>query len=294
MAPLQDPLAHRASAWNLMPAFVVMSVFFSAYAVFMHTSLLQAIPGTAQLGDRISLANYVRYFSSPAELKVMTDTLWLSTRIMVMAFLLGYPLAYVVVRAQSSLLRNCLLAAIVMTFLSGSVTRAYAWLVLLGNSGAINTLLVKFSVVAKPVQMVYNEVGVFVSLLHFVLPFFVLTMMGPLKNVNLAYEEAAINLGASRVQTFLRVTLPLSVPGIIAASSLAFALALSAFVFPLVLGGGRVRLVANSIYEHIFTSFDFPFASATACIFLVVALFFVWAFTAVQNLAMRHSHPRSA
>lgn len=294
MAHTPDPLAHRASAWNLAPAFAVMAVFFSAYAVFIHTSLLQAIPGTAQLGDKITLANYLRYFQSEAELRVLVETLWISARIMVIAFALGYPVAYVIVRTQSSLLRNLLLAAIVMTFLSGSVTRAYAWLVLLGNSGVINTLLLKFSIIAKPVQLIYNEVGVFVALLHFVLPFFVLTMMGPLKNVNRSYEEAAINLGASRLQTFLRVTLPLSVPGIVAASSLAFAMSLSAFVFPLVLGGGRVRLVANSIYDHIFTSFDFPFAAATACIFLVIALFFVWAFTAVQNVALRHFHPRSA
>src|SRR5690606_16997608 len=108
--------------------------------------------------------------------------------------------------------------------------------------------------------------------------------MGPLKNVSRSYEESAINLGATRFQTFLRVTLPLSMPGIVAASSLAFAMALSAFLFPLVLGGGRVRMVANAIYEHIFTSFDIPFAAAAATVFLVVALCFVSMFSAVQQL----------
>ncbi len=294
MAAHRDPPGHRASLWNFAPAFVVMATFFSAYAVFVHTSFLQAIPGTAQLGDKITLSNYLKYFTSEVELRILRETIWISAKIMILAFLLGYPVAYIIVRAQSNWLRNLLLASIVMTFLSGSVTRAYAWLVLLGNSGVINTLLIKLSAIAKPVQLVYNEVGVFVALLHFVLPFFVLTMMGPLKNVNRAYEEAAINLGASRVQTFLRVTLPLSLPGIVAASSLAFAMALSAFIFPLVLGGGRVRMVANSIYDHIFTSFDFPFAAATACIFLVISLSFVRAFTALQNVAMRHLYPKSA
>lgn len=291
---VKDPLAHRASAWNLAPAFVVMGLFFSAYAVFLHTSFLESIPGTAQMGDQITLNNYVRYFTSTADLAVLWDTLWLSTKLMVASFLLGYPVAYVIVRTQSSLLRNFLLVSLVMTFLSGSVTRAYAWLVLLGNNGVINVMLKQFGVIAEPIQLIYNELGVFIALLHFILPFFVLTMMGPLKNVNRNYEEAAINLGAPRMQAFLRVTLPLSVPGIIAASSLAFAMALSSFVFPLVLGGGRVRMVANSIYEHIFTSFDFPFAAATATVFLTVALFFVWAFSAVQRLAMRQYQPRSA
>lgn len=293
-APVKDPLAHRASVWNLAPAFVVMGIFFSAYAVFLHTSFLQAIPGTAQMGDKITLDNYVRYFTSTADLMVLWETLWMSTKLMLVSCLLGYPVAYVIVRTQSSTLRNFLLAALVMTFLSGSVTRAYAWLVLLGNSGVINVMLQKLSIITQPIQLVYNEVGVFIALLHFILPFFVLTMMGPLKNVNRSYEEAAINLGASRMQAFARVTLMLSVPGIIAASSLAFAMALSSFVFPLVLGGGRVRMVANSIYEHIFTSFDFPFAAATATVFLMVALFFVWAFSAVQRIATRQYQPRSA
>lgn len=291
---VKDPLAHRASPWNLAPAFVVMGIFFSAYAVFLHTSFLQAIPGTAQIGDQVTLDNYVRYFTSETDLSVLWQTLWLSTKLMVASFFLGYPVAYVIVRTQSSALRNFLLVALVMTFLSGSVTRAYAWLVLLGNNGVINVMLKQFAVIAEPIQLIYNELGVFIALLHFILPFFVLTMMGPLKNVNRSYEEAAINLGASRMQGFLRVTLPLSVPGIIAASSLAFAMSLSSFVFPLVLGGGRVRMVANSIYEHIFTSFDFPFAAATASVFLVVALFFVWAFSAVQRMAMRQYTPRSA
>lgn len=293
-APIRDPLAHRASAWNLAPAFVIMGIFFSAYAVFLHTSFLQAIPGTAQMGDKITFANYTRYFTSAADLKVLWETLWLSTKLMVASFVFGYPVAYVIVRTQSSALRNFLLAALVMTFLSGSVTRAYAWLVLLGNNGVINVMLQKFSIIANPIQLVYNEVGVFIALLHFILPFFVLTMMGPLKNVSRSFEEAAINLGASRMRAFVRVTLPLSVPGIIAASSLAFAMALSSFVFPLVLGGGRVHMVANQIYEHIFTSFDLPFAAATATVFLVVALFFVWAFSAVQRMAMRQYQPRSA
>ncbi|MBB5214283.1 ABC transporter permease [Parapusillimonas granuli] len=291
MAPAKDPLVHRASPWNLAPAFVVMGLFFSAYAVFLNTSFLEAIPGTAQLGDKITLANYQRYFTSATDLNVLWDTLWISTKLMIASFLLGYPVAYIIVRTQCSALRNFLLVSIVMTFLSGSVTRAYAWLILLGNNGAVNTVLMKLSVIAEPLQLVYNELGVFIALLHFILPFFVLTMMGPLKNINPAYEEAAINLGASRPQSFLLVTLPLSLPGIISASSLAFALALSSFVFPLILGGGRVRMVANSIYEHIFTSFDFPFAAATATIFLIVALFFVWAFATMQRMVVRHHQP---
>ncbi len=274
----------ETSPWNLLPALLVIGLFFSAFAIFFYTSLL---PDSTKdiLGDHnLSLQNYVRYFHSKYDLLILGETLWLSAKLTIVTFLLGYPVTYIIVRSESSTLRNFLLMSLIMTFLSGTVTRAYAWLVILGNAGLINTALLKLGMINKAVPLLYNELGVFIAILHFVLPFFVLTMMGPLKNVARTYEESAINLGASRFTTFLHITLPLSLHGIVAASSLVFALSLSSFLFPMILGGGRVRFVANAIYEYIFVNFNFPFAAATATIFLIVSLFFVWAFSTIQKL----------
>lgn len=277
--------SYRASAWGLVPALMLIAVFFAAYAIFIYASFTQNSGGTAIQGNGVSLANYIKYFSSTSDLTILGETLWISVWIMLASALLGYPVAYAIVRTQSLLLRNVLFIAVIMTFLSGSITRAYSWLVILGNRGLVNTLLLKIGFLVKPLQLVYNEIGVFVALLHFVLPFFILTMMGPLKNVHKNLEEAAINLGASRAQTFVAVTLPLSLPGIVAGCSLTFALSLSAFAFPLVLGGGRMRMVANSIYENIFTAFNIPYAATIATVFLVVALISVWLFSALQRIA---------
>ncbi|ALM85988.1 ABC transporter permease [Bordetella sp. N] len=289
MAAAFNADSRGASRWGLVPALVVMLVFFWAYAIFIHASFLPA--GTSgqmvRPDGEFTWDNYIRYFKSPSDLMVLVETLWISFRVMVVCFVLGYPVAYVIVRTQSQWLRNGLFIAVIMTFLSGSITRAYSWLVILGNRGLVNSLLMKLGVIAKPLQLVYNETGVFIALLHFVLPFFILTMMGPLKNVHRNLEDAAINLGASRLQTYLRVTLPLSMPGIVAACSLSFAISLSTFAFPLVLGGGRMRMVANSIYENIFSTFNVPYAAAIATVFLVIALFFVWLFSYLQNLSRR-------
>lgn len=275
----------RATAWGLVPALVLIAIFFAAYAIFIHASFTQSGTGASVHGTGVSLANYVKYFTSTSDLAILGETLWISVWIMLASAVLGFPVAYTIVRTQSALLRNVLFIAVIMTFLSGSITRAYSWLVILGNRGLVNTLLLKLGLLAKPLQLVYNEIGVFVALLHFVLPFFILTMMGPLKNVHKNLEDAAINLGASRAQTFVAVTLPLSLPGIVAGCSLTFALSLSAFAFPLVLGGGRMRMVANSIYENIFTAFNIPYAATIATVFLVVALVSVWLFSALQRLA---------
>lgn len=278
---------HRASVWGVVPALMLIAIFFSAYAIFIHASFTQSSLGAAVPEAGASLANYIKYFSSTSDLSILGETLWISVWIMLASAALGYPVAYTIVRTQSPLLRNVLFIAVIMTFLSGSITRAYSWLVILGNRGLVNTLLLQIGFLTKPLQLVYNEIGVFVALLHFVLPFFILTMMGPLKNVHKNLEDAAINLGASRAQVFVNVTLPLSLPGIVAGCSLTFALSLSAFAFPLVLGGGRMRMVANSIYENIFTAFNIPYAATIATVFLVVALVSVWSFSALQRFAQR-------
>jgi len=197
--------------------------------------------------------------------------------------LLGYPLAYVLARSPSRLLRRTVLFGLVLTFLSGGVTRAYAWLILLGNRGLINQTLAAIGL--PPVKLAYNETGVVIGVVHFLLPFFVLTLLAALKNIPVSLEEAARNLGASRGRVFLAVVLPLSIPGLVAAASLTFAGALSAFLFPELLGGGRVHMASNVIYETILTDFNLPRVAAMAALFLVLAL----AALALLGVAQRRS-----
>lgn len=279
--------ASGASAWNLAPAWVVMGIFFASYLIFLYTSFLHQVPGQAATAGPMTLGNYKRFLSSPNEWAILWQTIWISIELTVMATVIGFPVAYVMVRCEAPALRQFIMLSLVVTFLSGTVTRAYAWQIILGNSGLINTILRKLDVIESPIKMLYNTFGVFVALLQYVMPFFILTLLGPLKNVPRSLEESAINLGASRFQAFLRITLPLSLPGIVAASALTFAVSLSSFLFPLVLGGGRVRLISNEIYDQIFVSFDIPFAATAATVFLVVSLACVWGFSLVQKLSGR-------
>ncbi len=276
-------VSRRNALLGLTPAAVLLGIFFSAYALFLLSSFLPDFGRPAGVSSGWTLRFYEQYFSSPNERNTLWRTLKISTELMLASMIIGYPMAYVMVRSTSSWLRKFLIISLVVTFLSGTVTRAYSWLIILGNRGLLNTLLLKSGLMETPLHLVYNETGVFISLLHFVLPFFVLTMMGPLKNIPRAVEDAAVNLGASRLKSFMLVTLPLSVPGLVAASSLTFAVALSSFLFPLVLGGGRYRMASNAIYEHIFEAFNVPMAAASAMIFLAVSLCFFWGFGFLQK-----------
>lgn len=289
-AAVEETPPPRGLALLVLPGTLVLAAFFAAYASFVYQSLLRAVPATARIEGPVSLGNYARLFTSTADLAVLGETLWVAALLTAITLAVGYPLAYLIVRTESRRLRTLLLFSLVVTFLSGGVTRAYSWLIVLGNNGLVNGLLRTLGVVEAPLRLVHNRLGVFVALVHFLLPFTVLTLVGPLRNVPRALEEASINLGATNLQTFLRVTLPVSLRGIIAAASLTYAIALSAFLFPMLLGGGRVRMIANLIYEQIFVAYDLPFAAAIATTLLVVSVAVIAGFTWLQRLAVANDH----
>jgi len=271
--------------WLALPALLVLGLYFTAFATFVAVSLLHNDPGTAKIAGPMSLDNYRDVIGLPLNREVTLDTLWLALQLTGVCVLAGYPLAYVMARTPSRTVRNLILFALIVTFLSGGVTRAYSWLIILGNAGLVNALLKQLGFATVP--LVHNRTGVVISLTHFLLPFFVLTLFGGLKTVPATLEEAARNLGASRLRSFLAVTLPLSVPGLMAAATLTYAVALSSFLFPALLGGGRTLMAANLIYQKILDVFDIPAAAAMAALFLVIALTCVLLFGLAERLVQR-------
>jgi putative spermidine/putrescine transport system permease protein len=262
--------ARSDGRWLAVPGLLVLGLFFTAFVVFAAVSLLHNVPGTASIAGPASLDNYRDVIGLRLNRDVTLDTLLLALELTLICVLIGYPLAYLMARTPSRAVRNLILFALIVTFLSGGVTRAYAWLIILGNRGLVNTLLQMIGLESIP--LVHNRTGVIISLVHFLLPFFVLTLFGGLKTVPAALEEAARNLGASRLRSFVAVTLPLSVPALIAAATLTYAVALSSFLFPALLGGGRNPMAANLIYQKILDVFDIPAAAAMAVLFLLIAL----------------------
>jgi putative spermidine/putrescine transport system permease protein len=265
----------------LLPALAALGIFAVAFASFVAVSFSTAIPGTVLTTGPATLANYRAVLTSVLAQDTAWNTLRLAGLMALLTALLGYPLAFVLARSPSRGLRRIVLFCLVMTFLSGGVTRAYAWLIILGNRGLINHAFMALGL--PTLKLVYNETGVVVGVVHFLLPFFALTLLAALKNIPLTLEEAARNLGASRWRVFIHVVLPLSVPGLVSATSLSFAGALSAFLFPELLGGGRVHMASNVIYETILTDFNLPRVAAMASLFLILALAALALLAAVQR-----------
>ena len=162
-----------------------------------------------------------------------------------------------------------LVIAVTPLFL-GEVVRTYSWIVVLGNNGFLNAVLLKSGLIEQPLQLMFTRLAVVTALVHVTLPVMVIMLAAALSHIDRDYERAATSLGAGPIRAFLTVTFPLSTPGIIAGVTTAFAWTFSAFATPQLIGGGRVNMVANLVYALGFASFNFPFAASISVAGLVL------------------------
>lgn len=221
--------------------------------------------------DTWQISNYTKFLFDPYYLGVLGATLRIGAGVMVLCLVLGFPLAYVLSRSRG-LKRSLIYFAILMPLLTSAVVRTFGWMILLGNNGFINQILMALRIIDEPVRLMYNLTGVIIALGEVLLPFMVLALDAALLNIDVSLYEAAQNLGADRARVFFRITLPLSLPGIIAGSVLVFTLAISSFITPSLIGGARVQVIPTVIYQQALTLFNWPFGAAIAFIMLFTTL----------------------
>lgn len=164
---------------------------------------------------------------------------------------IAYPVACALVRLKHRVVAVIAYVVLFSPVLMSVVVRSYGWLLLLSDSGFVNTILAASPLHLGPYRLMYDETGVIIALVHILLPFAVLPLVSVILQIPPTYREAALDLGAGGFTVFCRVTLPLTLPGLIAAAEIVFALAVSSFVTPAVLGGGRVLVLSHMIYDNI-------------------------------------------
>ena len=243
----------------LAPALVVVAVFAAALAALLRYSVLEFVPGSLQTGG-LTAANFAGILSRQY-LGAVWDTVLLSLATTVLTLVASYPVAYALARTRSARTRSTLLVLTLAPFFTGAIVRTYAWVLVLGNT-----------VWTWPVPMLFTPRGVLVGLVHFSMPTMILLLAAAISHVDPVYERAAASLGAGPWRVFRRVTLPLSMPGIVSGSVIVFAWTLSAFATPELLGGGRVKMIANVVRDLALDSFNWPGGAAFAAVALIVTL----------------------
>ncbi len=262
----------------LLFAFVLAIVVLFSYSAYHFDGL--------RIEYQTTFDAYERFFSDPFYWDVVGRSLQLATLVTVLAVLIGYPTAYGITRIKRPGITLMLYILIFSPLLTSVIIRAFGWVVLLGESGFVNYLLMTVHIVERPIRLIYNVEGVTIALVHVMLPFAVFPMISVLNQIDPTLKEAANDLGADRWQTFRRVTLPLSLPGVLSGAQTTFVLAVSAFATPSILGGGRVLVLPRTIYEGI-VSRDWPLAAVMGIVLLAMTLLMVFLSNQLFRLVYR-------
>jgi spermidine/putrescine transport system permease protein len=276
---LHDRPAVRA--WGLLaPGIFWLVLFFLApiLIMFAYSFMLRGVYGGVEPG--FTLGHY-RRFIDPLYLQILNRTFQWSVGATLICLVLGYPVAYLI--AMSGRWKNLLMFLVVLPFWTSFLVRTFAMIFLLRDTGLINNLLLKAGLIRQPIAMLYTPFAVMSGLVYGFLPFMVLPIYASLEKLDLSLLEAAEALGARPMARFLRVTLPLSLPGVVAGCLLVFIPALGSFLTSDLLGGAKEVMIGNLIQNQFSSARNWPFGSAASFIVMALVLLAVVAYLRVRD-----------
>jgi putative spermidine/putrescine transport system permease protein len=216
-------------------------------------------------------SDFVAFFTDSFYLNILWTTVRVSLISTVLSLLLGYPTAYFMARTRSRM-KKVMMIIILFPFLVSAVVRSYGWMVILGTNGLLNQLLQALGIISSPLKILNTETAVIIGMIHLLIPYMILSLVGVLQSIDPNVEYAAYSLGASPAKVFTKVTLPLSLPGVLSGCVLVFTMSMTSYVTPKLLGGSKFRMMATMVVQEINVSFDWGAASAISYILLAVIL----------------------
>jgi putative spermidine/putrescine transport system permease protein len=253
----------------------VLLLFFALpNALLLSASFLKS--EAQQLTNELTLENYQFLFTRPLYIWAFIRTFIVGISVGLIDVVLGYPLAYFLVRTRTKW-KGVLIALALAPLLASVVVRTYGWYIILNRFGVANDALLALDLIAERIAFMPSTGAIVVGLAHALLPYTVLTIMGSLQGINPNLELAAMSLGANRLRTFFNVVLPLSFPGIAGGFILAFSIAISAYATPAILGGPATQVMATAIYGFMTQLLDWSIGAALAVILVVCAVALTYA-----------------
>ncbi|MCK1606649.1 ABC transporter permease subunit [Bradyrhizobium sp. 166] len=244
------------------PALAILLAVFGLPAVLLFLSSLNA--------PDFSLTNYEAFFSRGANVRVLLQTVEVSVIATLMCVIVGYPTAYIFAAASKGL-RMALLVLVVIPYLTSFLVRTYAWIVILGDGGLINTLLLELGLISSPIPLIYNRMAVYIGMVHIMLPIMVLPLVSVMVGIDKSLSAAARSMGARPFAAFCRVFFPLSLPGVLSGSLLVFVLCLGFYITPAALGGLGDAMLSTFIAAQVESSFDLARIAASSFVLLGLA-----------------------
>jgi len=231
---------------------------------------------------KVVFDNFNYLWEDDLYVRTYLNSLKISSISTILCLLLGYPMAYAIVRSSHTT-KHVLLMLIILPFWTSFLLRVYAWMGLLADQGSINSLLIALGIIDDPIRLLYSEFAVYVGIVYTYVPFMILPLYANMEKLDWTLLEAAADLGAKPMTTFFTVTLPMTMPGIIAGALLVFIPATGEFVIPDLLGGGNVLMIGRLLYNEFNANVDWPVASAVAMVLLVVLVLPMMLYQHIQS-----------
>ena len=236
--------------------------------------------GNSIMSFSFTLEHYAKFFTDPDFLLILWRSILIAVKTTVLCLLLGYPIAYYIARSTEKV-QNILILCITLPMWINMLVRTYAWIGLLSNGGIFQKILGFFGL--GNVELLYTEGAVLLGMVYNFLPFMILQIQTSLSKMDYSLIEASADLGASPAQTFRRITLPLSMPGVINGITLVFLPAVSSFFIPKLLGGGQYFLIGNMIENQFITVGEWNFGSAVSMIMAIIMMLLMMAVRKVEQ-----------
>jgi putative spermidine/putrescine transport system permease protein len=281
-------VARRRWNWLVLPPLLAFGATFIPALLTFGLLSLHPSAGTGAVLPEWTLGNYARVLTDSLYLTALGRTVLLGVLTVLGTLVLGLPLAYLIVRDPTRLALG-VFTLLYVSALTSIVIRGLGWITLLGTNGPLNRLLLGSGLVDSPVPFMGNVYGTSIAMVHYTLPFMVLTLIPVLQTIDPLLEEAAAGLGASFATTARRVVLPLALPGIVAGSLLVFAMTIGAFVIPRMVGGTTMHLMSLLIDQQMLTVFNYAIGATLASILLLLVIGIV---TVANVVVQRGSYRR--
>lgn len=273
MAASPRPTGRRSfhlnvSRWAVAPSLLYVGAFFATPIVFMIlVSFWQKVGG--KLEAAWSFANYAKFFKKSYLLEGWFNSIEVALITTTISILLAYPLAYILAYQVPKHWQKFALILCILPFWTSYLVRSYAWSIVLSETGIINSVLLGIGIIDDPMQIGYTRGATVLGFVHFFMMLLTLTIYSNLVQISKSYRLAGEDLGANKFQVFLRITLPLSIPGIAVGAFITFVISIGDFITPQILGGSNEMLLPQAIMLQVQRANDFPMASAMSVLLMI-------------------------
>ena len=275
----------------VLPAFIIFLIFFVIPVIGLFTLAFdKPVAGVIDIQGQWTLKSFIRIYSRSLYFDAAVMSVSLAAIVSFITLIIGYPLAYLIAKTEH-VGRNTFLMILVLSAMQlDMVIRLFGLMVLFGDNGVINGALIYYNIIEKPIGLMYNKLGVVVGLVQFSLPFMILSLVGIIRGIPQAVVEASRSLGATAVKAFWNIILPLSMAGILAGTLLVFALSISSYIVPALMGGWKVMMMPLHIYQQIAEMGKWQFGSAIAVVLFCTSMITVLVY---QRIAIRFAGGRA-